>query len=137
MAQSIISNAFVSLGGSDISNHVTGVTINYKKELLDDTAMGDSSRSRIAGLEDWSIDLDIQQDYADNNIDEILFGLVGTTFTVIVKQANTTISAANPAWTGTGIFEGYTPIQGKVGDLAVTTITVMSAGSILDRDITP
>jgi hypothetical protein len=138
MAQKVITNASVWIGGSDISNHVTSCTINYKKELIEDTAMGDSSRSRIGGLEDWSIDLEIQNDYADNNIDEILYGLVsaGVGFAVIIKPEATTISASNPAWTGTGIAESYSPIQGKVGDLATTSFTIMSCGTILERDIT-
>jgi hypothetical protein len=75
--------------------------------------------------------------FADNNIDEILFTNTGATVAIIVKPVNTTVGATNPAYTGTGIYEGYQPIAGSVGDFAMTNVTILSAGSILDRDITP
>lgn len=139
MSQLILTNASVILDSNDISDHVTSCTINYKKELIEDTAMGDSSRSRIGGLEDWSIDLEINNDYADNDIDEILYGLVsgGVGYSVAIKPVATTISTSNPAWTGTGISESYSPISGKVGDLSKTSFTIMSCGTVLVRDVTP
>lgn len=130
MAQTVITDAVVTLNGNTISSHVTSVTINYNADMLEDTAMGDDTHSRLGGLKDWSMDIEIQQDYADNDIDEILFGLVGTTFTVTVKPASGSPSAGNPLYSGTAILPGYTPINGKVGDLAMTSISLQSAGTL-------
>jgi hypothetical protein len=130
MAQFILTDADVSIDSNDISDHVTQVTINYSAELQDDTAMGDTTRSRIGGLKDWSIDIEVHQDFASSDIDSILFPLVGATFTVAVKPTSSSTSSTNPAFTGTAILESYSPITGSVGDLATTTVSLKSAGTL-------
>lgn len=131
-----LTDAYVALGGTEYSDHVRSVTLEYSAELLDDTAMGDTTRSRTGGLKDWSVTIEFYQDFADNDIDETLFGLVGTTTTVAVRPDNTTISATNPEYTGTAILESAPPLGGAVGELAMVTATFRSAGA-LTRDVTP
>ena len=131
MGAFVFTDAFVSVDGNDISDHVKSVTINYSSELQDDTVMGDDTRSRLGGLKDWSMDIEALNDFASSQIDAILFPLVGTTFTVIIRPVNTGgVSSTNPNYTGTGILESYNPLGGSVGDLAMTTPTIQSAGTL-------
>lgn len=130
MAKLVLTDAFISVDGNDISDHCSSVTINYSSELQDDTAFGDGTRSRVGGLFDWSMDLEIQNDYASSQVDSILFPLVGTTFTVIARPTSSSVSATNPNYTGTGILENYQPIQGAVGDLVTAGITIQAAGTL-------
>ena len=44
MATRVLTDAFVSWAGVDLSDHVRSVTLTYSAELLDDTAMGDTAR---------------------------------------------------------------------------------------------
>jgi len=46
--------------------------------MLDDTVMGDTTRSNIAGLLNWSIDVEFLQDFASAKVDATLFALVGS-----------------------------------------------------------
>ena len=49
MPHLVFRNPFVSLNGVDLSDHVRQATLDYKAELQDDTAGGDSSRNRLGG----------------------------------------------------------------------------------------
>lgn len=131
MASLAFTDAFVSLGGTTVSSYVKSVTINYSAEMLDDTAMGDTTRVNLGGLKNWSVDIEFNQSFADNELDEILFALVGASTAVIIRPvASSLVGASNPNYTGTGIMESYTPISGAVGDLAPASCTIQSAGTL-------
>lgn len=131
MASLHFNDAHVSIGGTDLSDYVQSVTINYSSEMLDETAMGDTTRKNKGGLLNWSIDVEFKQDFAASAVDVTLFSLVGTTFTVIVRPvAASVVSATNPNYTGTGILESYNPLGNSVGDLATAPITIQSAGAL-------
>ena len=136
MTKFVLTDATVIIDSVDLSDHVKSVTLNYAAELEDDTVMGDDTRSRTGGLKDWSIDIEFAQDFEANKVDVTLFALVGTTFPIIVGSSSATVSATHPEFTGTGILESYPTIGNAVGELATTTITVQSAGT-LTRDVTP
>ena len=139
MAEFVFTDAFVSINGTDLSDHVRQVAINYSAELQDDTAMGDTTRSRLPGLLDWSIEVEFNQDYQDApaKVDKTLFDLVGAAaFTVVVRPDNTAgVGVNNPNFTATSgaVLESYSPLGGSVGDLATTSITLQAAGVALQR----
>jgi len=115
----------------DLSDHIKSITLNYSAEMLDDTAMGDDTRSKKGGLKDWSMDITFHQDYAAANVDATFFALVGSTFSCVLKPTSAAVSATNPSFTGTGILESYSPMGGGVGDLEETTVTIQSAGTLV------
>lgn len=130
MAIEVLTDAYVVINGVDLSDHVKQVKINYGSELQDDTLMGDTTRSRIGGLYDWSIELQFAQDFASGSVDATLWNLVGKTFTVGVRKSTAARSTTNPEYSGTGILESYPPIDGSVGDLHLTSVTIQSAGAL-------
>lgn len=130
MAVQVLTNASIVINGEDISDHCREVTINYEAEMQDDTAFGDTTRSNIGGLKNWSMSIVAHQDWAATELDSVLFPLVGTTFTVTVKKDSGSVSTSNPSFSGTGILQGYNPIAGAVGDLANTPITINCAGTL-------
>ena len=139
MANIVLKNAYVMINAVDLSDHVKQVTLNYKAELQDDTAMGDSGRSKIAGLLDWDADIEFFQDYAASKVDATLFPLIGVAaFAVKIRGVNTTISATNPEYQGNAVLESYSPVAGSVGDNAMTPCKLLGGdGSVLVRDVTP
>lgn len=131
MAVMVLTDAFVSINGVDLSDHVKSVTIDYSAEMLDDTVMGATTRTNKGGLKNWSIEIEFFQDFAASEVDATLFPLVGSTFTVIVRPVNgTAVGATNPNFTGTGILESYPPLGNAVGELATTSITIQPAGAL-------
>ena len=130
MAAFAFTNAKVTVNSVDLSDHVKSVTINYSAEELDDTAMGDSSHSRLAGLKDWSVDVTWNQDYASAKTDATLWPLVGAAaFAISVVPVNTTVSATNPNYNGNCILTSYQTGNG-VGELASATTTFLGDGTL-------
>jgi hypothetical protein len=120
----VLKDAFVSVGGQELSSRTNSVTLNYEIDSVEVTSFGDLGHKFIGGLQNVSCELSLQQDYAATNVEVTLYPLVGTTTTVIVKPVNTTTSATNPAYTLTGTYlAAHTPVAGAVGELAMTSVT--------------
>lgn len=134
MAKKVITDAFVSIGGIDISNHVRSVIINYRNEVQDTTAMSELSRTRLPGLNDWDIQIEAYNDYADNDFDEDMWALVGTSVAVIVRHESEAVGATNPQYAGSAIFSEYNPIAGAVGEVVMTPINLQGNG-VLTRTV--
>jgi hypothetical protein len=131
MATFVFTDGFVSINAVDLSDHVKSVTLDYSAEPQDDSAMGDTTRSRTGGLKDWSVSVDFHQDYAAAKVDATLFSLVGTTTALIVRPDNSDgVSATNPNFTGTGLLESYNPAGGSLGEMAAATATFQAAGTL-------
>ncbi len=131
MAEIVLKDASVVINSVDLSNRVSSVTINYSAEILDKTAMGANSRSRIAGLKDFSIDVEFNQDYAANKIDATLFPLVGAAaFAVVIKPTSGAVSATNPSYSGNVLLESYSPVAGAVGELSKVSVTLPGDGDL-------
>ena len=63
MASTVLTNAYVLWGtGGNLSSFCRSVTLNYEAESLDDTLMGDTTRTHIGGLKAWSADVELYED---------------------------------------------------------------------------
>lgn len=130
MASFVFDDAFVSLGGTDLSDHVRSVTLDTSADLVESQAMGDSWKERLGGLKDWSLSVEFLQDFAAAEVDATLWPLLGTVFTVAIRPTNAAASPTNPEYTGSGALESYTPLGGSVGELAMAPVTVQGAGEL-------
>jgi hypothetical protein len=115
----------------DLSDHVSSVTINKGYDELDVTAMGNTGHSFIGGLEASTISVDFLNDDASASVMQTLNTLVGTNAKFKVIQTTTAAgSAANPIYTGLILVNKLTPVAGKVGDVAMQSLTFTVSGSI-------
>ena len=131
MATFVYTDASVVVNTVDLSDHVKSCSVNYEAEMLDDTVMGDTTRSNIAGLLNWSMDVEFLQDFASAKVDATLFALVGSaSFTITVKPTSGSVSATNPSFSGSAVLESYPPMTGSVGDLETVSATFRSAGTL-------
>lgn len=124
MAVLVLTNAYISIGGTVLSDHSNSVTLNYEKDSIEVTAFGDTGHRFAGGLENNSCEIAFQQDFATSNVEATLYPLVGTTTTVIIKPNGATTSATNPAYTLSNTFlAAHTPVAGGIGELATTSVT--------------
>jgi len=130
MAEQVFTDAFVSIGGNDISDHVLSVTLDPSADLQENTAMGAATRSRIGGLKDWSLSIELNQDYAAADIDSIMFPLIGTEVAIILRPDSAVVGAGNPQYTGNGILESYGAMSGAIGEALKTTISIQASGDL-------
>ena len=130
MAARVLTNAFLSIAGTDVSDEVTDVTLTYSADVLDADRMGETAHERIGGLKDWSVSATLQQNYGNGSVDALLFSRVGSSVAVIVRADQGSASAANPQFAGNAIIESYDPVAGAVGDRQTTPITLQGNGAL-------
>jgi hypothetical protein len=121
----------------DLTDHVTSLTINRQFDELDVSAMGASGHAFIAGLESSTISVDFLNDDATAQVMTTLNALVGTNAkfkicqtTVAGSPSTATISATNPLYSGLVLVNKITPVAGKIGDVAVQSLTFTVSGAI-------
>lgn len=122
----VLKNCYLNVDSNDLSTYVRSVTVNVEYDEQEATRMGNAAHWSTPGLQNWSIEVECNQDYTDNLLNEILDGLVGkaAVLTVVVKPNGDTTSAANPKWTSNGRIFSHNPINGSVGDLATVSFTI-------------
>ena len=131
MATFLSNDAYVSIGGVDLSDHCLQAGCTYDAEALDDSVMGDSTRSNKGGLKNWSMNAEFFQDYATGSVDLTLQPIVGSTTTCTIRAVSTGgVSATSPNYTGLGLIQSYNPIAGNVGDMAKCSVSIVAAGDL-------
>ncbi len=131
MAQTVFTNGFCSVAANDISSSVRAMTLNYSADTQEVTAMGDDTQINLGGLKNWSLEVELNQDFASSALDSILFPLLGTSVAIEIRPDAGAVSTSNPKFTGSGIITDYPPLGGSVGDAETTKITIVSAASLV------
>lgn len=133
MSSFVLKDAEVFINAVDLSDHVLSLTVNYEADLQEDTAMSSTfTRSRVAGLLDWSMDIKFKQDFDSGSVDETLFSLVGAAAFAISAMANRTngVGPTNPKFNGNALIQTYPPLTGDVGQLNTITAKFMGVGAL-------
>jgi len=89
MAQ-VITNAAVTIGGVDLSQHITKVTLSSTRAEIETTTFGNTAKRRVGGLADNSVSLDFNNDYVGATVEATLYPLLGSTAQVQVWPNGTT-----------------------------------------------
>lgn len=122
MAIVVSYNAYVSIAGTDLSNHCVQVTVNDGQESKEVTAFGDTSKRYRAGLGTASIDATFWNDVASGSVEATLRPLItmtSTGFEVEVRKDNSAVSANNPRYTMVAIVDGdINLLDEKPGEVA-------------------
>lgn len=131
MAVFVLTDAAVTVNSVDLSDYVTSVTLNYEKDSVEVTAMGATGHKFTGGLQNISLDVTFNQDFAASQVAATLDALVGSTTTVVVKPTSAAVGATNPSYTITDAFLAATqPVAGSVGDLAAMSVS-FTGGSLV------
>lgn len=123
-------DARVEVNSVDLSDWVNSVTLPAEYEALEDTAMGDTARSRVAGLEDSTLQINWNQDFAAGGPDATIWPIRKTVVVVKVRPTSAAISATNPEYVGSYLVNSYSPFGNKVGELG----TVSTSWPLSDAD---
>ena len=120
----------VTVGGVDLTDHVTSVTFASTAAELDTTAMGDSNVTRIGGLQDGSVSIEFLQDMDAGETYATLDTLLGTVTTVEVTPTSAAVSATNPKKSVSCLVTEVPFIDGGVADLATISVTWPMSGAV-------
>ncbi len=128
MSKLVLTDANVVINSVDLSANVRQVTINYGASIHESHGMGSTSKRRLVGLKDFSVELEFHQDYAAAQVDATLFPLVGAApFAIAIRPTSAVVSATNPEYQGNAVLESYPPIDGAIDE-------VLTAGASFQGD---
>lgn len=118
MAIFVIKNASVTVNSVDLSSYCSSVAVDYNVDAVPADVMGTDYHTFQPGLQNSTVTVSLNQDFAATKTEATIYPLVGTTTTVVVKAESGATSATNPSYTCTGFLAGSQPVNGAVGDLA-------------------
>lgn len=126
----------LKVGSTDLSAYVTSVTLSQEFDQLEITAMGDLGHKYVAGLENSSISIEFNADFAASSVNQTINGatagngLVGSTASItILPDKVAAVGAANPLYTAT-CFVSQWPQVFSVSELAMVSVTWPVNGNI-------
>ena len=133
MAKQVLTNVAVTYGtaNTDISAYVTSITLASSAAEVVTTSMGSSAVTRIQGLIDNSVTLELQQDYP--TIEKLFFDAftAGTAVPMTVKPNGTAAaSSTNPQYAFSVLPTAHEMVKGAIGDLATMSISFPISGAI-------
>ena len=128
MSKLVLTNSNVVLGGTDISSYVASITLSISVNEVETTSFGTGAVTRVGGLQDNSVTLDMHQDYSA--IEGLVYPLIGSTTSLVIKPNGTAVGTANPSYTMTPLVTEWTPVNGAVGELATASVTFPISGTV-------
>ena len=124
-------NAYLTINGVALSDHVTSITFNRDADQIETTAMGDNTRTYIGGLQAGSLDLELNQDLAAGEVEATCYTLLGTTTTCVVKNDAAAASATNPVYTFDVLVTELPSVNGSVGELSTVSVSWPITGDVV------
>jgi hypothetical protein len=127
----VYKNASVKVGpvasAVDISGWVRSVVVDTVYDAVESTPMGSNAHTQIAGLQNSTITIECNADFAASATYAVLIAELAQGDTEIqVKPVATTISTTNPEFRMSGGWMGNMPVVNAtaVGDLASFSVTI-------------
>ncbi len=126
MAIYFAQNTYFKLGTYVMTTVVQSLNLNINYEQLDVTASGDSSRTYLKGLAAHTLTGTLFLDQAAigaGSTRAVLDSLKGTAAAFEIAPTSATPSSTNPVYSGSVFVNGYSPVGGTQGDMAMVEFT--------------
>ena len=138
MPKLVLTNAFVSINGINLSDHIASVSLATQYDLVETTQFGQTSKRFVAGLAANTISFEFHQDFQAGSVESVIYPLLGTATTCRIKPIDTTRSTSNPEYimdgslgSGTILISEWTPLNASAGELTTATVTWPISGDII------
>ena len=141
MAHTTLTDCYISLDGTVVSNLGASVSISMSAEVLDISSFGTETKTHFGGTKDFAIELEFIQD--ESVIGTDFFAMVGEVVPFEIRPTSAAISTTNPAYKGHALCTQYTPLSGGHGEVSRVTMSFIagadpvSGESDLSRTTTP
>lgn len=133
MAVLALINPTITIATINMSAHTTAIGFDAEAVQLTTTNFGSGGwETFIAGLKKGEVKVSFNDDFATTTVDDRLWGWfnTGTAIAFAVKATSAATSATNPEYQFNVLPLTFSPISGKVGDLATQDVTWPITGSI-------
>ena len=98
MAIAVLTSTRLEVSGTDYSAWCKSVTVTCDAEQLDATDFASGGwKESLGGLKGGEVSFELMDDFADNDVNEDFWGLLGTVVAVKVRASSASIGAAGPS----------------------------------------
>lgn len=134
MAAESIKNAFLTLAGVDLSDHVTALSLSVTEaDPGKTTAMGDDWETDTAeGVKSFTLDVTFLQDFAASETYATIYPLFGTVATFSAKKENVTTASTNPEFSGSVRVKEIPIIDATHGQLHTIQVSWPGTGALTE-----
>lgn len=129
MAVVALTNEYLALNATDLSNNIKGAVLTVDTAALDATVMSDGWQVQKAGVKSGTLQIDFLDDFATGETDAVLWPLFGTLVTFEVRPDAGAVSTSNPKYTGSVLISSIT-VGGKHGELPMKSLTFPTSGTV-------
>jgi hypothetical protein len=136
MAKLVLTNPRVTLDGFDVSDHCASISFGTVYDLVEVTQIGDIAKKMIAGLEENSLTLELQQDFGVSQLESVIYPNRGLLVDCTVRPVDAAVSTTNPQYAFKVLISEWTPLSGSVGSLSTVNVNWPIYGEIT-KTITP
>ena len=122
-------DAYLTLDGTNLSTSLRSMALDLEVDAVEKTAMGDSFHNNISGLQNWAVEVELNQ--ATSLVDLILSQLTGGTCAryLHIRETNAAVSTGNKAFIAPeAIVTAYRPYGGEVGSMTIATASIVPGG---------
>lgn len=135
MPRIVLTDAYVVLASTDISQYVTSVSLSSTLDVVETTGMSNTSRTRVAGLRDNQITIEFNQDFGSSALEQLIYPSdastkIGTAVAMEVRPTSAAPSTTNPRYTFSALISEWQSVSGSVGELATVSVTWPISGAI-------
>jgi hypothetical protein len=134
MAVEVLTDVRVEINAVVLSDHAKAATVSYNAAMLTHDTFGFTTSRKIAGLLEWSMKVDFENDEAAGSVGATLFALVGAAaFPIKIRKSSGAISTSNPEyWTngnGAILSSGHDPLNVTHGQIPTTSPVFVPGGA--------
>ncbi len=129
MAAFTLLDCYLSINATDVSSYVKSVTLDAQVGTNDSTAMGDTWTEMVAGVKSGTLQVELNDDVTNSAIDDILWGIFGTSVAFELRPDSAAVGTDNPKWTGSVIIEQVS-FGGSHGSLASKSLSFPTSGTV-------
>jgi hypothetical protein len=130
MPKLVLTNPRVILDGFDISDHCASISFGTVYDLVEVTQIGDIAKKMIAGLEENSLTLELQQDFGVSQVESVIYPNRGLLVDCTVRPVNAAVSTTNPQYSFKVLISEWSPLSGSVGRLSTVNVNWPIYGAI-------
>lgn len=130
MAAFAMTDAVITIGGTDRSSFVKQVMVSVEGAELDISSMTSGGWTQVTtGMKSGSIQFTFNDSVSSGEIDSVLWNALWTTVAFTVKATSGATGPSNPVYSGSMLVKEWN-IGGSVGDLAEKSLTFPLSGAL-------
>lgn len=129
MAAEVLFDIRVELNSVVISTKVNKAAAEFEADVKESTTFGSTWETVLGGLKKGTLSIDVLNDFADNDLDETTWALLGTVVTAKIRKTSAAISATNPEYSGSILVDKWAPFDAGVGEISSSSYSWPTSGT--------